>query len=45
MVQKLDIKFSAGEISTEDYMEKKNMLAEKIGEAMAKRDQLKEQQS
>ena len=40
MVQKLDIKFGAGEISTEEYMEKKTQLAEKIGEAMAKRDQL-----
>jgi len=42
MVQKLDIKYGAGEISTEEFMEKKTLLAEKIGEAMAKRDQLKE---
>jgi len=42
MVQKLDIKFGAGAISTEEYNEKKNMLAEKIGAAMAKRDKLKE---
>jgi len=42
MVQKFDIKFSAGTISQEEYIEKKTMLAEKLGEAMAKRDQLKE---
>jgi len=42
MVQKLDIKFSAGVITQEQYIEKKTMLAEKLGEAMAKRDQLKE---
>jgi parallel beta-helix repeat protein len=42
MVQKLDIKFSAGAITQEEYIEKKTMLGEKLGEAMGKRDQLKE---
>ncbi len=42
MVQKLDIKFSAGTITQEQYIEKKTELAEKLGEAMAKRDQLAE---
>jgi hypothetical protein len=42
MVQKLDIKFSAGTIRQEEYIEKKTMLAEKLGEAMGKRDQLKD---
>ena len=42
LVQKLDIKFSAGAITQEQYLEKKTELAEKLGEAMAKRDQLKE---
>ena len=45
MIQKLDIKFSAGAISQEEFLKKKTFLAEKIGEAMAKRDQLKEQQT
>ena len=41
-IQKLDIKFSAGAMSQEDYIAKKNFLAEKLGEAMARLDQLKE---
>ncbi len=42
LIQKLDIKFSAGAITQEQYIEKKTQLAEKLGEAMAKRDQLNE---
>ena len=42
MVQKLDMKFGARVISQEEYLEKKTILAEKLGEAMAKRDKLSE---
>jgi parallel beta-helix repeat protein len=42
LVQKLDIKFNAGTITQEEYIEKKTVITEKLGEAMAKRDQLKE---
>jgi hypothetical protein len=40
-IQDLDNQFRAGQISQEFYLEKKNLLAEQIGEAMVKRDQLK----
>ena len=42
MYQQLDVKFKAGEISQEDYIEKKTIVAEKLGEATGKRDLLKD---
>ena len=42
MYQQLDAKFKAGEISQEDYIGKKTIIAEKLGEATGKRDLLKD---
>ncbi len=42
MFQLLDVKFGAGELSQEDYIEKKTIVAEKMGEATGKRDLLKD---
>ena len=42
MVPVLEKKFKNGEITQEEYVEKRDILAEKLGEAMMKRDLLKE---
>ena len=42
LAQQLDQKYIAGELSQEEYAEKKNLVGEKLGEAMAKLDQIKE---